>query len=86
MRRLERNGGFTLAPGANCLRFRPLEVSAASTAVAQSQRLGAPGFTFFATLRLVLELFIVKEELLTSGKNEVSAAVYALENLILELH
>lgn len=86
MRRLERDGGFTLAPGANCLRFGPLEVSAASTAVRQPQCLGALGLAFLTALGLIFELFVVKEELLTSGKNEIGAAVHALENLILELH
>jgi hypothetical protein len=50
------------------------------------QRLGALGLTALAALGFVFELFIVEEELLASGKNEISSAIYTLQNLILELH
>ena len=39
-----------------------------------------------AALGLILELFVVEEELLASGENEILAAVNALQGLILKLH
>jgi len=48
--------------------------------------LNALRFTVLAALRLVLELFIVKEKLLTRGKNKFIPAISALQNLIDELH
>jgi hypothetical protein len=43
-------------------------------------------FALFATFGIVLELFIVEEELLTSGKNEVVTAVRTFQNLVDEIH
>jgi len=40
----------------------------------------------FAPLRLVLELFIVKEKLLSGSEDEIPAAVDTLQNLVLEFH
>lgn len=42
--------------------------------------------TGLAPLGLVLELFIVKEQLLPSRENEVSAAIDTLQHLVLEFH
>ena len=39
-----------------------------------------------AALGLILELFVVEEELLASGENEILAAVNTLQALILKLH
>jgi hypothetical protein len=39
-----------------------------------------------AAFGLVLELFVVIEQLLAGGENEGGAAVYALQYLILEFH
>jgi hypothetical protein len=50
------------------------------------QRLGAPGFAALATLGFVFKLFIVEKELLTGGEYEISSAIDAFQNLILELH
>jgi hypothetical protein len=43
-------------------------------------------FALFAALGIVLELFIVEEELLTSGKNEVITAVRTFQNFVDEIH
>ena len=83
LRRLERHGGFPLAPGADRFGFNSLVVAAI---LWQSQGLGPFAFTVFAAFGFVLELFIVKEELFASGEDEIGAAVHALENLVLELH
>jgi hypothetical protein len=39
-----------------------------------------------ATLRLILELLVVKEKLFPSRKNEILPAVNALQNPVLEFH
>ena len=83
LRRLERHGGFPLAPGADRFGFNSLVVAAI---LWQSQGLGPFAFAVFAAFGFVLELFIVKEELFASGEDEIGAAVHALENLVLELH
>lgn len=46
----------------------------------------ALALTGLATFRFVLELFIVEEQLFAGGKDEVCAAVYALQHLVLEFH
>jgi len=43
-------------------------------------------FALFATFWIVLELLIVKEELLTSGKDEVVTAIRTLQYLVNEVH
>jgi hypothetical protein len=80
---LERHSGFPLASGADGLGFHSLVVAAI---LRQSQCLGAFTLAVFAAFGFVLELFIVKEELFTSGENEVGAAVHTLENFVLEVH
>jgi hypothetical protein len=52
----------------------------------QSQCLGSFTLAVFAAFRFVFELFIVEEELFTSGENEVGATIYTLENFVLEVH
>ena len=47
---------------------------------------GALCLAELASLRVVSELFIVEEKLLTGGKDEIVSAIDALENLIDELH
>ena len=44
------------------------------------------GLARFASLRLVLEILVGEEELFTSSPNELGAAIYASERLVLELH
>lgn len=44
----------------------------------KTENLGALAFAGFASLRFVLELFIVKEQLFPSRKNEILAAVDTL--------
>jgi hypothetical protein len=39
-----------------------------------------------AALGFVLELFVVEEELLAGGEDEIRTAVDALQNLVLEFH
>jgi hypothetical protein len=51
-----------------------------------SYRGGPFGLAGFATFRFVLELLVVEEQLFTSCKHEVGAAVYTLQNLVLEFH
>ena len=43
-------------------------------------------FALFATLWIVLELLIVKEELLPGGKDKVITAIRTLQNLVDEVH
>jgi hypothetical protein len=83
LRRLEWHGGFPLASGADGLGFHSLIVAAI---LRQSQCLGSFTFAVLAAFGFVLELFIVEEELFTSGENEVGAAVHTLENLVLKVH
>jgi hypothetical protein len=44
------------------------------------------GLAGFATLRFVLELLVVEEELLSGGENKVTSTVSALEHLVLKFH
>src|SRR4029079_8683768 len=46
----------------------------------------ALGLARLATLRLVLEILVGEEELLAGSPDELGAAVYAVERLVLELH
>jgi hypothetical protein len=52
----------------------------------QAKRLGALALAGLAAFWFILKLFIVEEKLFASGEYEVGAAVYTLENLVLELH
>lgn len=52
----------------------------------QPEGLGSLALASLATLRFVLELFIVEEKLFSRGKNEVLPAVNALQNPVLEFH
>jgi hypothetical protein len=72
-----------MARRADGLGFYPLVV--AST-LRQPERLRAFGLAILAALRLVFEVFIVEEELFPGSENEIGATIYALKNLILELH
>ena len=83
MRWLERDGSFPLATGADGLGFHSLIVTAV---LRQSQRLGAFTLAVFAAFRFVFKLFIVEEKLFASGENKVGAAIYTLENFVLEVH
>jgi len=47
---------------------------------------GALGLALFAALGIVLEIFIVEEELLTRGEDEFRAAIDAFQYLIREFH
>src|SRR5438874_1434808 len=47
---------------------------------------GALRLALLAALRVVLEIFVVKEQLLTRGEDEFRTAVNTLENLIREFH
>jgi hypothetical protein len=83
LRWLERDSCFPLAAGADGLGFYPLVVAAI---LRQSQCLGAFTLAVLAAFRFVLELFVVEEELFTSGENEVGATIHTLENFVLEVH
>jgi hypothetical protein len=52
----------------------------------RAQNRDSLGLAILTALGFVLELFVVEKQLLTGGKNEVGAAIYTLENLVLEFH
>jgi hypothetical protein len=83
LRWLKRYGSFPLAAGAYGLGFHSLVVAAI---LRQSQSLGAFTLAVFAAFGFVFELFIVEEELFTSGENKVGATIHTLENFVLEVH
>ena len=74
--RFERNRGLRAALGARGAGFRPHALRSAC----------AFGLALLAVLGVVLELFIVKEDLLARGKDKFGAAVCALQNSIGEFH
>ena len=76
LRGLEGNGGFSSA-----LRAGGAGLRAHLLAAADPLRLA-----LFAALGVVFELFIVEEDLLARGKNELRAAVNALQYSIGEFH
>jgi hypothetical protein len=74
---LKGHGSFRTASRTGSSRFRPHSCG----------RSGSPlGLALFASLRIVFELLIVKEDLFAGGKNEIVAAVHALQDLIDEFH
>ena len=85
MRGLERDGCFFAASGTGGARLHLLvEIAAAGTAMSHIRR--TLRLAILATLGLVLELFIVEKELFACGKNEIVAAIHALQASILEFH
>jgi hypothetical protein len=72
-----------MAGRADSFRFYPLVVA---SALGEAERLRPFGFAILAAFWLVLELFIVEEELFPGSENKFGATIYALKNLILELH
>jgi len=52
----------------------------------QSECLRTFSFTRFTTLRFVLELLVVEEKLFARCEDEIFAAIYALQTLVLEFH
>jgi hypothetical protein len=83
LRGFEGNCRFPLASRADRLGFDPLVIA---PALRQTKRLGALTFAVLTAFWFVLELFVVKKQLLTGGEHEVGATIHALQNLILELH
>jgi hypothetical protein len=83
----EGNGGFLATLGADGVRFHPAKVIThlpwSRSGIEHSHALGFAGF---ATLRFVPELFVVEEELFSGGKDELSAAIDALQYLVLKFH
>ena len=77
MRGLKGNGGFGGALRTYCPGF-------CSHAAAGSGH--TLDFALFAPLWIVLELLIVKEQLLTSGKDKVITAIRTLQYLVDEVH
>jgi hypothetical protein len=75
--RLKGNGGFGGALRTNCPGF------CAYTAAGSGYTLN---FALLAPLWIVLELLIVKEQLLTSGKDKVITAIRTLQYLVDEVH
>ncbi len=72
---LERNRGFRTALGARGARFG-----------SNPSTFGALPLALLAMLRVILELFIVKEELLARGEHKFRAAVTAFQNSVDEFH
>jgi hypothetical protein len=81
--RLKRDRCLPLTAGTDGLGFYALIIP---PTLRQAKRLGALAFAILAAFWFVLELFIVEEQLFTGSEDEVSAAVHALQNLVLELH
>jgi hypothetical protein len=84
LRRSEGDGGFLTALGASGASFRLVEGLSGRARGAQDRdpfRLAD-----LATLGLVLELLVMKKQLLAGGEDEVGTAVDTLQDLILEFH
>jgi hypothetical protein len=77
LRGLKGNGRFGSALGANRPGFCAHSIAGSSHTL---------NFALLATLWIVLELLIVEEELLTSGKDKVITTVRTFQNLIDEIH
>jgi hypothetical protein len=77
LRGLEGNGGFGGALRTNCPGF------CADATAGSGHTLD---FALFATLWIVLELLIVKEKLLTGGKDKVITAIRTFQYLVDEVH
>jgi hypothetical protein len=77
LRGLERNGRFGGAFRTHSPGFRTYAVAGSGHAL---------DLALFTPLGIVLELFVVKEELLAGGKNEVVTAIRALQNLVDKIH
>jgi len=75
--RFEGNGGFGGALRTNCPGFCPHATAGSGHAL---------DFALLASLWIVLELLIVKEQLLTSGKDKVITAIRTLQYLVDEVH
>jgi hypothetical protein len=52
----------------------------------RTQNCDSLGLAILTAFGFVLELFVMKKQLLSGGKNKVGAAIYTLENLVLEFH
>jgi hypothetical protein len=79
---LERDGGFLAAAGTVGPGFH----SGTNHGVSRAGRGNPFGLAGLATFGFVLEVFIVEEQLFAGRKDEVSAAVNTLQNLVLEFH
>jgi hypothetical protein len=75
--RLEGNGGFGGALRTNCPGFCPHATAGSRHTL---------DFALFAPLWIVLELLIVKEQLLTGGKDKVITAIRTFQYLVDEVH
>jgi len=73
--RLERNRGFLTALRARSARLRT-----------DPPATGTLRLALLAVLRIVLELFVVKEELLAGGEYKLSAAVITFQNSVFKFH
>jgi hypothetical protein len=77
LRGLKGNGGFGGALRTNCPGFSPHATAGSGHTL---------DFALFAPLWIVLELLIVKEQLLSGGKDKVVTAIRTLQYLIDEVH
>jgi hypothetical protein len=74
---LKGNGGFGGALRTNCPGFCPHATAGSGNTL---------DFALFATLWIVLELLIVKEQLLAGGKDKVITAIRTFQYLVDEVH
>lgn len=82
LRRFEGHSGFLAALRA----VRPGLSFCIVAGSCNSQRRSTLRFTILATFGFVLKLLVVEKQLFPSGKDEVRAAVHALQHLVLEFH
>jgi len=77
LRRFKRNGGFGGTLRTNCPGFCAHAIAGSGHTL---------DFALFATLWIVFELLIVKEQLLSGGKDKVVTTIRTFEYLIDEIH
>ena len=83
---LEGDGGLFAAGGAIGAGLHLGVLALAGRVGLQAELFGAFGLAAFAAFGFVLELFVVEEELLAGGEDEVRTAVDTFESLVLEFH
>lgn len=82
LRWLKRNSGLFAAVGTHCVRLH----SNGIRPIARAHHRCPFGLASAAALWLILELFVVKEKLLSGREDEIGPAVRAFQYLVLEFH
>jgi hypothetical protein len=85
LRRFKRDGGFLTALGAGGASLRLVEGLLPGLA-RDSEHSDPFRLANLATLGLVLELLVMKKQLLAGGEYKVGTAVNTLQDLVLEFH